>query len=145
MKSDAAAFQELTAKKMSRFVTLCALTRLQCRTPSQRPTPPLGHDRKHAGLRLTGQTREVDEVDAGGRLKPALRIGRLFDISVSSERSRVKGYMTGSVTPTPSSRLSGRSAEMAASLLPCRLNRDKKKNLHHENKHPVQTAGPDAL
>lgn len=41
----AEAFQDLAAQEMSRSVTLCALARLQCQ--SQRPAPPLEHDRKH--------------------------------------------------------------------------------------------------
>lgn len=35
-------------EKMSRFVTLCAPTRLQPLCPSQNPMRPLGHDRKQA-------------------------------------------------------------------------------------------------
>lgn len=66
MKPDTAALQELTAKKMSRFVMLCALARLQRLTPSQHPPLPLGHDRKHAAQVWRGR-----HLRSSG--KPALR------------------------------------------------------------------------
>lgn len=86
------AFQDLTAKKMSRFVTLCALTRLQCRTPSQHPNASDGTWQEARRLHLTGQAVS----------KPALRMWG------SAQRSRDKPRHHGGC----------QACQQAASLLP---------------------------
>lgn len=68
---------------MSRFVTLCALTRLQCHTPSQHPMPPLEHDRKHAASVWQGRRRR------SSRKKTCAQEVKLFDISWAHARSKV--------------------------------------------------------
>lgn len=67
MKSATEAFQGLTAKTMNRFVTLCALTRLQHLTPSQHRPPPPGHDRKHAAAVWQGRHSRSSENLHSGR------------------------------------------------------------------------------
>lgn len=69
MKSDTAAFQDLTAEKVSRFVTLSALTRLPCRSERLR-------------WNMTGNTPPASD-----------RAARL-ETSGSGKRSQVKGCMT---------------------------------------------------
>ena len=71
------AFQDLTAKKMSRFVTLRALTRLQRRTPKSAPRR-LCYD-------TSGNT--PPPLDGGGRLE-YLRSQDVRLLDISGQRSQ---------------------------------------------------------
>lgn len=87
------AFQDLTAKKMSSFVTLCARTRLQCRTPKSAPR------RLHSNT--TGSTPPPrDGAGAGGRLKAFWHLrSKVTRRAASSHRGCQAGQPATSLLP----------------------------------------------
>lgn len=117
-KSDTAAFQDFTAKKMSRFVTLCALTRLHCLTPKSALSASTGVWHETRCLLLTAQTLEVILKPAGTQdVSTWVLTGqRLRDKQPAKVVRRVRQQC-----PLPLASFWG---------------------LHYENELSVQTAGP---